>query len=124
MFKVSIEDKISSAHFLRGHDGKCAELHGHNWKVIVRIQTENLDDVGLAIDFYDLKAITKKIINRLDHKNLNDLDYFAQHNPSSENIAKYLYAEIKEHLPGGVTMSEVEVVESEGCTVVYSEREE
>lgn len=121
MFKVSIEDKISAAHHLRGYDGKCAEPHGHNWKVIVRVMVEKLNNIGLAIDFYDLRSITKSVVDKLDHKDLNELEYFSDRNPSSENIARFLYENIQKQLPEDVRLEEVEVVESEGSTVTYSE---
>ena len=121
MFKVSIEDKISAAHHLRGYEGKCAEPHGHNWKVIVRVMIEKLNNIGLAIDFYDLRSITKGVVDKLDHKDLNELEYFSVENPSSENIARFLYKNIKEQLPENVQLAEIEVVESEGCSIVYTE---
>ncbi len=95
MFEVSTESNFSSAHRLRGYKGKCESLHGHNWKVKVTLAVVGLDRIGLAVDFHDLKSALNKILNRLDHKYLNDLPYFKKTNPTSENIAKYIYFEIK-----------------------------
>ena len=122
MYTVSIEDSFAAAHSLRDYDGKCANLHGHNWKIVVKVLTEKLDDAGIAIDFHDLKAITKEFIDLLDHKNLNELDYFSYQNPTSENIARFLYAKIQERLPSYIKIDEIEVIESEGCSVIYAER--
>ena len=122
MFAVSIEDKFSAAHLLRDYKGKCAQLHGHNWKVTVKVHVDKLDDIGIAIDFHELKSITKEVMDELDHKNLNDLDFFSYHNPSSENIARFIFQKIQDQLPVYVKLDEVAVVESEGCTIRYSEK--
>lgn len=90
MFVLTIEEQFSSAHQLRGYRGKCENLHGHNWKVVLSVKGEKLDEIGLLIDFGDLKVLLKKIISKLDHTNLNDIPYFSKHNPSSEHIAKYI----------------------------------
>lgn len=122
MFTVSIEEKFSAAHLLRDYQGKCSQLHGHNWKVTVKVQAGKLDDVGIAIDFYELKSITKEVIILLDHTNLNDLDYFSYQNPSSENIARFIFQKVQEQLPAYAKLDEVVIVESDGCAVIYSEK--
>lgn len=98
MFVLTVEEEFSSAHQLRGYKGKCENLHGHNWKVILSVKGEKLNDIGLLIDFGELKALLKEILAELDHANLNDLPYFSSHNPSSENIAKYIAAKFIESL--------------------------
>ncbi len=122
MFKISVEGKFSAAHQLHEYKGKCADLHGHNWKVRVNVLAEKLDDIGIAIDFHDLKSITHNVLELLDHKNLNDLDYFSYQNPSSENIARFVFNKINEQLPPYVKLDEIEVIESEGCVITYFEK--
>ncbi|HOX54017.1 MAG: 6-carboxytetrahydropterin synthase QueD [Candidatus Omnitrophica bacterium] len=95
MFEVRVESNFSSAHRLRGYKGKCEELHGHNWKVEAFIQSENLDKIGMVVDFHHLKNLLKSVLNKLDHKFLNDVDYFKKVNPTSENIAKYIYDQLR-----------------------------
>jgi 6-pyruvoyltetrahydropterin/6-carboxytetrahydropterin synthase len=95
MYKVSILADFSSAHMLRGYKGKCENLHGHNWKVRVSVYSDKLDKLGMVIDFKDLKKTVHDALEELDHKNLNDLEYFRSVNPTSENIAKYLYDRLK-----------------------------
>jgi len=90
MYVLTIEESFSSAHQLRGYKGKCENLHGHNWKVVLSVRGDMLDDIGLLIDFTELKAVLKEILGGLDHKNINDIQYFQEHNPSSENIARYI----------------------------------
>ncbi len=123
MFEINVVDSFSSAHFLSGYMGKCENLHGHNWKVKVTVKGTKLNSVGILMDFKDLKSILNKIIQKLDHKNLNDLDYFRQLNPSSENIAKFIYQELRQKLIDfkEVQVSSVQVWEQEKSSAIYYE---
>jgi 6-pyruvoyltetrahydropterin/6-carboxytetrahydropterin synthase len=95
MYEVMIETEFSSAHQLRGYQGKCEHLHGHNWKIEVFVRGPRLNDIGLLVDFKELKLATKKVMDQLDHKNLNELTPFNEkYNPSSENIARYILDEV------------------------------
>ncbi|MEQ1946236.1 MAG: 6-carboxytetrahydropterin synthase QueD [Bryobacteraceae bacterium] len=105
MFEVCVEQSFASAHALRNYKGKCENVHGHNWKVHVVIEGEELDEAGLLIDFLDVKRIMGDVIDRLDHQHLNDIPPFDVLNPSAENIAKYLYEEIQK----GITAAPVRV---------------
>jgi len=95
MFVLTVEDYFSSAHQLRGYKGKCENIHGHNWRVVLSVQGEVLNEIGLLIDFNELKDILKKITGGLDHKNLNDIEPFTVINPSSENIAEFIAAKVQ-----------------------------
>lgn len=94
MYELKIEDAFAAAHNLRGYQGQCEALHGHNWKVEVVVQADRLDETGLAIDFQELKAATKEVLTGLDHTYLNDLQFFREINPSSENIARFIFEEL------------------------------
>ena len=98
MFVLTIEDHFASAHQLRGYKGKCENIHGHNWRVILNVRGEKLNEIGLLIDFNDLKNILKKITEYLDHKNLNEIEPFTVINPSSENIAEFIAARAQEEI--------------------------
>lgn len=98
MYKITVNDDFSSAHFLREYRGKCERLHGHNWKVSVSILSEKLNSKGMIIDFKILKTKLYEVLKNLDHKCLNDISYFKRHNPTSENIAKYIHDQIKKKL--------------------------
>ena len=91
MFELKIITQFGAAHQLRNYDGKCENLHGHNWKIEVFLKGEELDKDGMLVDFTIIKERTKEIIERFDHRFLNDLECFSEINPSSENIAKYIY---------------------------------
>ncbi len=91
MYEVMIEEEFSAAHALRGYKGKCENLHGHNYKVEVYVRGERLDDVGMLVDFTQLKFVTRELIGTLDHQNLNELKPFdIEINPSAENLASFL----------------------------------
>ncbi|MBC8552274.1 MAG: 6-carboxytetrahydropterin synthase QueD [Candidatus Brocadiales bacterium] len=122
MYDLMIESQFSSAHQLRGYKGKCEKLHGHNWRVQVTGSSENLDDIGIVIDFHDLKKITVEVISSLDHSYLNEVFPFTEINPSSENIAKWIYDSIKKKLDQDqCNISSVTVWENETASATYYE---
>lgn len=95
MFEISIEDHFSAAHNLRNYKGKCENLHGHNYRVQVFIRGEKLDKSGLLADFVHLKKALKKVLDKLDHQYLNEILPFDKLNPTAENIAKYVYGQLR-----------------------------
>lgn len=120
MYQASIQTHFSAAHFLRNYKGDCENLHGHNWKVEVTVSRETLDETGMAIDFILLKQKTNDIIKNLDHKHLNEIPYFSEINPSSENIAAYLFNQLEEKLKAtAVKLIKVSVWESETSKASY-----
>ena len=120
MFELSIKGDIASAHYLRGYPGKCKDLHGHTWKVEVFLQKADLNDIGMVEDFAYLKKTFKTFLEGLDHKCLNDLDYFKDVNPTAENIAKYIYQEFQKET-GDLTVVKVQVWESDMASASYWE---
>jgi len=95
---LTIQTSFAAAHNLLHYQGDCENLHGHNWKVEVTVQAEALDKSGLGIDFKILKKETKKLLETLDHKYLNNLPAFKDVSPSSENIARFLFEELEKSL--------------------------
>ena len=90
-YEVMIERDFSSAHQLRCYKGKCENLHGHNYKIEIYAKGEELNNIGLLIDFVDLKKAADEIVKYLDHRNLNELPPFDEElNPSAENLARYI----------------------------------
>ena len=118
MFSVRVEGHFSSAHNLRGYKGKCESLHGHNWKVEAEVRQSSLDKTGMVMDFKLLRQGLKDIIDALDHTYLNKIAPFDKTNPTSENIARYIYARLKKKFPG---LSSLTVWENETCSATYSE---
>lgn len=121
MYQISVEQHFDAAHFLRGYHGKCEALHGHRFRVVVKIRASRVDDIGIAYDFAELKRHLGNILSRFDHTCLNDVPSFDKINPSSENIASTIYNELKLKLAGApVSLSCVEVWESPQSGVAYS----
>lgn len=122
MYELMIETGFSSAHQLRGYKGKCERVHGHNWKVQVYVTAEKLNDIDIAVDFHDLKRIANEIVSPLDHTCLNDVFPFTERNPSSENIARWIFDSMKKKLiKYKVKISAVKVWESGTASAAYYE---
>jgi len=119
MYKVKVTDSFSSAHNLREYEGNCENLHGHNWKVEVSLKGEQLGNLGMLVDFRELKKEVKNILSTLDHTYLNDHEYFSKINPTSENIAQFIYKKLKNTFNG--KMDKVVVWESESSAAEYYE---
>jgi 6-pyruvoyltetrahydropterin/6-carboxytetrahydropterin synthase len=94
MYELVVEQHLEAAHYLRGYQGKCENLHGHRYSVVVRLQTGKLNEIGLAYDFTEIKKHLKEIMARMDHVCLNDIQPFDRINPSAENIATTIYHEL------------------------------
>jgi len=121
MYQISVEQHFDAAHFLRGYQGKCEALHGHRFRVVVKITASEVDEVGLTYDFTVLKQQLGDILSRFDHICLNDVPPFDKINPSSENIAATIYNDLQPKLAGApVSLSCVEVWESPQSGVAYS----
>lgn len=114
MYNIKVEADFSAAHNLRGYKGKCEALHGHNWKVEVAVGATKLDKTGMVLDFTDLKQKLHRVLEKLDHRYLNNLPYFKKFNPTSENIAKYIYDNLR--IQG---LESVTVWESEKSAATY-----
>ena len=120
MFELMITDTIAAAHFLRGYKGRCENLHGHTWKIEVVLVSDKLDELGMVYDFSELKLMLKGILSGLDHQCLNDLPQFQDINPTTENMAKYIYYEFARKI-NGIKVKEVRVWESDTASAVYYE---
>ncbi|RJP27629.1 MAG: 6-carboxytetrahydropterin synthase QueD [Candidatus Omnitrophota bacterium] len=116
MFSIKVEGYFSSAHNLRAYYGKCEELHGHNWKVEVVIASKTLDKIGMLMDFKIIKAELNRVLDKLDHKYLNETPYFKKINPTSENIAKFIYDAL---IPKFKKLKSVTVWENHTCCATY-----
>jgi len=122
MYRLAITSSFAAAHNLINYQGDCENLHGHNWKVEVVVTTRELDKAGLGIDFKVLKRETRELLQTLDHKYLNQLSPFLDVSPSSEHIARHLYAELCRQLNNdNVTVQEVTVWESDVARATYYE---
>jgi len=122
MYELMIETTFSAAHQLRGYKGGCEQLHGHNWKVQVHVIAEKLNDIDIAIDFHELKKYANEVVGQLDHDFLNQIFPFTEKNPSSENIARWIYESLKKKINNdNVRVSAVTVWESDTASATYYE---
>lgn len=118
MYNIEVESNFSSAHNLRGYRGKCEELHGHNWKVRISIKGKEVDKTGMVYDFKYVKKQLDCLLEPLDHCYLNRINFFKKINPTSENIARYIYQKLKKKLK---KIYSVTVWESDRCSATYYE---
>ena len=123
MYEVRVEADFAAAHFLRDYHGKCENLHGHNYKVYAHVRGSNLDKGGMLLDFTQIKKTLRNVCELLDHKNLNDFDYFDQ-NPSAERIATFIAGKILESIPelkdkNGTHLHAIDVFETETSRARY-----
>jgi 6-pyruvoyltetrahydropterin/6-carboxytetrahydropterin synthase len=122
MFEVSVREDFSAAHRLKGYPGECENVHGHNWIVEAFVRSGRLNKIGVTIDFHDIKDALRKILADLDHKDLNQIPPFDKVNPSSENIAKYVYDKLSDALNSpGTKVRKVSVYETADACASYWE---
>ena len=122
MFELDICKEFSAAHSLKGYPGNCSSLHGHNWKVQVFVRSGALDGIGIALDFKTLKKELDAILAGLDHKYLNEHEAFRTKNPTSENLAMFIYQTLSAKInTETVRVSKVRVCESANSGATYFE---
>lgn len=121
-YTLKIVTDFASAHSLRDYPGECRRLHGHNWKVEVEVTAVELDGLGMAIDFKEIKKAARLVTGELDHRYLNEIPPFDELNPTAENIAHHLYQRLSEELNSErVKVSAITLWETERACVRYTE---
>jgi 6-pyruvoyltetrahydropterin/6-carboxytetrahydropterin synthase len=121
MFEVTIEATFAAGHALRNYHGKCENVHGHNYRCQVTLEGAELDEVGLLVDFVELKRVVHGVVDRLDHQWLNEFPPFDVLNPSAENMARYIYQQVAEGLKvrEGVRIALVKLWETDTAYATY-----
>ena len=120
MFHIFIKSHFSAGHHLRNYPGNCERPHGHNWKVEATVRAEGLDDLGMGVDFRTLKETVKKVLETLDHHDLNEHPDFRSENPSSENIAVYIFKNLQREMTSDrYALHSVTVCETDNSCVTY-----
>ncbi len=121
-YTLKIVEDFASAHTLRDYPGDCNRMHGHNWKIEVEVMAEQLDALGMGVDFKVIKSATRSLAKQLDHRYLNDIEPFNKVNPTAENIAAFFYQGLSKTLnTESVRVSSVTMWETERACVRYSE---
>jgi 6-pyruvoyltetrahydropterin/6-carboxytetrahydropterin synthase len=122
MFDIEIRRTFSAAHQLKGYDGDCKNLHGHNYNVIAVVRTNVLNDIGIALDFKKLKAALDEILDGYDHKNLSELPEYSEVNPTSEVMSRNIYHRLSSMLNDGtIKVYSIRIEESAGSACTYFE---
>lgn len=116
MYEIKIQSDFSAAHNLRNYHGKCENLHGHNWKIEAVFAYKSLGKDGMAVDFKEVKGLLKATLEKLDHSYLNKFGIFKKLNPTSENIAKFIYEDISKN---NKNIALVSVWENESSCATY-----
>ena len=121
-YQLKIVTDFASAHTLRDYPGACSRMHGHNWKVELEVVASSLDNVGMGIDFKEIKKCTKQVTAELDHRYINEIKPFDEINPTAENIAAYIYNGVSELINSDrIRVESVTLWETERACVKYSE---
>jgi 6-pyruvoyltetrahydropterin/6-carboxytetrahydropterin synthase len=120
VYELTVEDGFSAAHNLRGYEGECEKLHGHNWRVEVRLAARQLDELGMVMDFRRVKEKLGEVLDRLDHSYLNDVAPFDEMNPTTENLCRHITDELGRRLPRSVSIRRVSCWESDKCSASYA----
>jgi len=130
MYTIRTEDSFAAAHYIKEYHGKCENLHGHNYKVRIYVSGEKLGKGGMLIDFAILKKILKSVLEELDHKNLNEITYFTEKEPSAEVIAEFIFNKVDSQLNLHVdsnsdtpVLSRVDVFETEKNLAIFTKQD-
>ncbi len=121
MYKISVTTKFSAAHRLRNYEGPCENLHGHNWMVTAQLGSTSVDGLGMVYDFKKLKRLLHEIIDAFDHKFLNEVAPFDRVNPTSENVARFIFDSLQSRIDPPLRLIAVSVGESENNIATYEE---
>ena len=120
MFEVTIEETFAAGHALRNYRGKCENVHGHNYRCQVTVEGTELNEIGLLVDFVELKRVVHGVLDRLDHQWLNEFPPFDVLNPSAENMARYIYEQVNQGIQAqGVRIAQVRLWETDTAHATY-----
>lgn len=127
IYSVIVETNISAAHILRGYEGACSQLHGHNWKIVAEVEASKLNEIGMVIDFKEVKHALLQIGKLIDHKHLNEISPFDKINPTAENIAAWFYKKLskklsEKHNNKNVKLKHITIYETEKSRARYYEK--
>ena len=120
MYELKVVTRFAAAHQLTMVGSKCENMHGHNWRIEVYVTGDKLDSGGVLVDFGEIKDHLAGVMEKLDHKYLNELEYFSDGNPSSENIAKFVATELQNRIDNSsARVSKVTAWESDDACATY-----
>lgn len=121
MYTVVVKLDFTASHQLTLGDGTQEPLHEHRWHVEAAVEAEQLDKLGLVMDFHKLETHLRNIVDKLSGSQLEQTGYFGDRNSSAETVAKYVYDLLGPKIPAGRRLCWVQVTEAPGCKARYSE---
>jgi 6-pyruvoyltetrahydropterin/6-carboxytetrahydropterin synthase len=119
MYSLCVSSSFSAAHQLHHYPGACQRIHGHNWKVQASLTSGELNELGMVIDLMEFQGALNECLKLYDHRMINEISPFDQQNPTSENLARVIYDDLKSRLPESITLDWVRVFENEDYCVTY-----
>ena len=120
MFTINVQTHFQASHQLALSDGSKEPEHSHNWVVTAGVSSDILNNIGMVMDFGQLKSAVEKIVSEFNNISLDRIDYFKRNNPSAENVAKYIYNKLEQKLPKGLKLRSIKVEEEPGCSAEFS----
>lgn len=120
MFSLRIERTFSAAHAIV-LGGEREALHGHDWRVRMTVEGDQLDGDGLLCDFHLLERVLDSAISPLRDSNLNDVAVLAGINPTAENVALYLASTVAGDLPPAIGRLRLAITEAPGCEAAVTQ---
>jgi 6-pyruvoyltetrahydropterin/6-carboxytetrahydropterin synthase len=121
MFSISVEKHFRASHQLVLEDGSKEPSHNHNWSVTATLSSDRLNNMGVVMDFQELKAILNEAVAEFENSALETIEHFQRNNPSAENVAKYIYEKLHKRVPEGVKLRNIRIIEEPGCSAQFSE---
>ncbi len=124
MYQLTKSVQFDAAHQLRDYPGKCANLHGHTYKMVVAVEGEKVSEIGMLYDFFDLKKLMQGVIEQLDHRFINEIPPYDEINPTAENMAYQIYQTLRRQVAqqdSALRLAYVEIWETPTCSAKYSE---
>jgi 6-pyruvoyltetrahydropterin/6-carboxytetrahydropterin synthase len=121
MFSISVETHFRASHQLVLEDGSKEPAHDHDWSVTATLSSNKLNNMGVVMNFQELKAMVNELVAEFDNSALETMEYFQRNNPSAENVAKYIYEKLHSKLPKGVKLRNIRIIEEPGCSAQFGE---
>jgi 6-pyruvoyltetrahydropterin/6-carboxytetrahydropterin synthase len=118
MYELSVEREFCAAHAIT-INGRREPTHGHNWRVTLVVQGDQLDSNGLLCDFHVLERQLDEVIGPLNNADLNRIPPFDRVNPTAEHVVKHIAEAVGPRLPKRVKLAKASVTEAPGCTATY-----
>jgi 6-pyruvoyltetrahydropterin/6-carboxytetrahydropterin synthase len=117
-YTLRVTARFEAAHHLTSYKGAPEPVHGHSWQVEAVLETAELDAEGMAWDFVEVQGALRDLAARLDHRDINTVPPFDRVSPTTERIAAWLFAELKDRLPGA-PLAAVTLWEGPNCSATF-----